>query len=546
MPDKDRPDPSSHSAPVAPSTPYPHTPTSLLPPTQQFMYFPSPAATPPAVHYQAPSYFVVPHQPPVAAGHAPPFMQYVDPGQHQQQPHAAYMASPPMGPQYMPVAMMPSGANMHSMMVPMGYQPVMYQQTAAPTAPYPMAGFSFPTMPNIAHMMSSPPNSLTSSPTMHHSSFDPATGTVMHTHIPRSISSPSLASNLFGTTMPTTPPPLPSKSRRTSLPPSTTPSPAQSRRSSFTISEDEHHSIEPSTPSRSPKSLSTHKTSKLRRPSKTPRDPFVPRPANSFIRYRKDNHAQVMSEHPALSNCELSKIIAKQWAEEKPEVRREYEEAAKRGREEHKEMYPDYKYKPRKEGEIVRRPGRRKRGGEEGGEGGEGSSKGSRSASLSNVEAKSTSSPASSPSRLNPNLTITIAPPTPSDTQNPNPSQSDTITSPAPASAPASTSTSTATTLSHFPLPAPYVPITQPPFSAPAEWDSLSMTSPDTPFDFNFLDELNAGGSSSMCPTAGFTLDLNVGAGGVTPGGLFAAESGDVDAEGEVDLDDSMENTGGP
>ncbi|KAJ3299630.1 hypothetical protein HK104_008095, partial [Borealophlyctis nickersoniae] len=60
-----------------------------------------------------------------------------------------------------------------------------------------------------------------------------------------------------------------------------------------------------------------------------------------------------------LSNCELSKVIARMWKEEKEDVKTHYQMLAERGRKEHKERYPDYRYRPRKEGEIVRRPGRK-------------------------------------------------------------------------------------------------------------------------------------------------------------------------------------------
>lgn len=66
------------------------------------------------------------------------------------------------------------------------------------------------------------------------------------------------------------------------------------------------------------------------------RNQTIPRPANSFIRYRTDRHAEVLARYEGMSNCDLSKIIAKMWADESPDVREAYQKLAKEGRAAHK------------------------------------------------------------------------------------------------------------------------------------------------------------------------------------------------------------------
>ncbi|KAJ3053995.1 hypothetical protein HK097_002916 [Rhizophlyctis rosea] len=496
--------------PQPPSTPinsHPHqfalpqtSPALLSQQQQQFVYFPSPAVTPPAVPYQAPSYFVVPQQ---HVGHQPQFVPFAEGGQLQQHMQAAYMVPPaPMGTQYVPVAMVPGTPNMHNMMVPMSYQPMLYQQPppGTPQPPYPMTPYTFPTVPTFAPMTPGQSPPIPSPIHQHFTIPDPQTAPAS---LPHSSSNSSIASNMFNTTMspPASRTTTASSSRRGSLPPTTSSSPlARPRTPSFTISEDEP---EPSS-STSPRPQTSPKP--RRRLSKSTSNPFIPRPANSFIRYRTARHAQVMSENPALSNCELSKIIAKMWKEEDDDVKKRYEAEAREGRERHREMFPEYRYRPRGQGEIVRRPGRRKkRDGDEGG-----SEEGSPPAVDLKVKKKSPSPPVGSspsPSSPHPNLSLSInIPPV-----------------------------EPATFTIHDPLP-PF-PSTQPqpspqPFAhfssyayqpSPNEWDDyLSPNSEEGPLQSTLLDELNMGLDPNMFTAASFEIH---------DGGLIVAEEGNANED---------------
>nr|GAT55636.1 predicted protein [Mycena chlorophos] len=95
-----------------------------------------------------------------------------------------------------------------------------------------------------------------------------------------------------------------------------------------------------------------------------PTDPsqaHIPRPANAFIIYRAErSKAQRV---PGSKQGDASQSIATQWKAEPREVRAVYEAKAAEAKRVHEEMYPGYKYQPRRPGEKkvprVRQPRRR-------------------------------------------------------------------------------------------------------------------------------------------------------------------------------------------
>ncbi|KAK8024031.1 HMG box protein [Apiospora rasikravindrae] len=72
-----------------------------------------------------------------------------------------------------------------------------------------------------------------------------------------------------------------------------------------------------------------------------------PRPANSFMLYRKHVHGEVTAQNPGVKNSEISKIIGKQWRNlpegEKAVWKLRQEEAAAQ----HAILYPNYRYTPK-------------------------------------------------------------------------------------------------------------------------------------------------------------------------------------------------------
>ncbi|TDZ23157.1 Repressor of filamentous growth 1 [Colletotrichum orbiculare MAFF 240422] len=81
----------------------------------------------------------------------------------------------------------------------------------------------------------------------------------------------------------------------------------------------------------------------------------VPRPRNAFILYRQHHQAQVIAQHPGLSNPEISKIIGEQWRIQPEDVKESWKKLAEEEKIRHQRQYPDYRYQPRRGG----RPGSR-------------------------------------------------------------------------------------------------------------------------------------------------------------------------------------------
>ncbi|KAF9903403.1 hypothetical protein EC991_003858 [Linnemannia zychae] len=100
-----------------------------------------------------------------------------------------------------------------------------------------------------------------------------------------------------------------------------------------------------STPSDSNKSSKTA-TLSADRAAKNPRPAKIPRPANSFLIYRKEHAVKFAG----LVATDLSVKLANSWKNETPERLKHYSDLAEKLKEEHKRMYPDYKFTPAKRG----------------------------------------------------------------------------------------------------------------------------------------------------------------------------------------------------
>ncbi|KAG8671786.1 hypothetical protein FPOAC2_05146 [Fusarium poae] len=83
--------------------------------------------------------------------------------------------------------------------------------------------------------------------------------------------------------------------------------------------------------------------------------PRIPRPPNAYILYRKERHQIVKGKRPGITNNEISQVLGRCWNAETPDVRRYYKKKADEIKEEHKRLYPDYQYRPRKSSERRRR-----------------------------------------------------------------------------------------------------------------------------------------------------------------------------------------------
>ncbi|CEP12225.1 hypothetical protein [Parasitella parasitica] len=74
----------------------------------------------------------------------------------------------------------------------------------------------------------------------------------------------------------------------------------------------------------------------------------IPRPLNSFMIFRMEHQASVSMEFPGATHQEISKKLSKKWKELDPEKKKVYTDKAVAAKEEHKLLYPDYKYCPRR------------------------------------------------------------------------------------------------------------------------------------------------------------------------------------------------------
>ncbi|KAJ3140713.1 hypothetical protein HDU90_008016 [Geranomyces variabilis] len=77
-----------------------------------------------------------------------------------------------------------------------------------------------------------------------------------------------------------------------------------------------------------------------------PRKP--PRPANSFILYRRAKQDEVMKSNEGLTNNEVSRLIGQMWANETAEIKDSFKAKAEEAKRLHNITFPDYKYAPRK------------------------------------------------------------------------------------------------------------------------------------------------------------------------------------------------------
>ena len=101
-----------------------------------------------------------------------------------------------------------------------------------------------------------------------------------------------------------------------------------------------------SSPSDGINSQLSQRSTKRRRNRDTP-----PRPLNSFMIYRRDFQQKIKEQHPNILLSELSRIsksAAARWANEPQSVKQQYAEKAKREKELHMKMYPNYVYCPRR------------------------------------------------------------------------------------------------------------------------------------------------------------------------------------------------------
>ncbi|GAN02963.1 conserved hypothetical protein [Mucor ambiguus] len=74
----------------------------------------------------------------------------------------------------------------------------------------------------------------------------------------------------------------------------------------------------------------------------------IPRPLNSFMIFRMEHQASVSKENPGATHQDISKKLSTKWKGLTPLERQEYSKKALTAKEEHKLLYPNYTYCPRR------------------------------------------------------------------------------------------------------------------------------------------------------------------------------------------------------
>ena len=78
----------------------------------------------------------------------------------------------------------------------------------------------------------------------------------------------------------------------------------------------------------------------------TGKDGFVKRPSNSFILYRSAYADRCREFEKSNNHQDISSMAGSSWALESASVRKQYEDWARRERENHQAAFPDYKFQP--------------------------------------------------------------------------------------------------------------------------------------------------------------------------------------------------------
>ena len=76
------------------------------------------------------------------------------------------------------------------------------------------------------------------------------------------------------------------------------------------------------------------------------RDQFIKRPSNSFILYRSAYAERARAFQKSANHQIVSSLAGESWAMEPPEIRNQYDNWAKRERDQHAAAFPDYKFQP--------------------------------------------------------------------------------------------------------------------------------------------------------------------------------------------------------
>ncbi|KAL6424834.1 hypothetical protein ACFW04_010035 [Cataglyphis niger] len=84
-----------------------------------------------------------------------------------------------------------------------------------------------------------------------------------------------------------------------------------------------------------------------------PQQSHIKRPMNPFMVWSSERRKEIAKENPRMHNSDISKQLGEEWKNLSQETKQIFIDKSHQLREEHKKLYPGYRYRPRKKVQTV-------------------------------------------------------------------------------------------------------------------------------------------------------------------------------------------------